>query len=173
MSDTPSFKEEYISQIPALQLLMQLGFRYLTPVEALQLRGGTTSNVVLTQVLRDWLATHNTITFKGQQHAFSEANLQQAIDHLLNEPYDGLIRTNEKLYELLTLGTTLRQTLGQTLGNEGQSDTKSFSLRYIDWQHPENNVYHVTDEFVVTRTRSQQTRRPDAVCFVNGIPLVV
>jgi len=32
---TPSFKEEYISQIPALQLLMQLGFTYLPPPAAL------------------------------------------------------------------------------------------------------------------------------------------
>lgn len=164
MSDTPSFREEYISQIPALQLLMQLGFRYLTPVEALRLRGST-HNVLLTPVLREWLATHNQITFKGQTHAFSAANLDLAIQQLLDEPYDGLVRTNQKLYERLTLGASLKQTIG--------GDSKSFSLQTIDWQHPENNVYHVTDEFEVTRTRSQQTRRPDIVCFVNGIPLVV
>lgn len=52
-------------------------------------------------------------------------------------------------------------------------DTKSFQLDYIDWRHPENNVYHVTEEFVVERTGSHETRRPDVVLFVNGIPLVV
>jgi type I restriction enzyme R subunit len=76
-----------------------------------------------------------------------------------------LVRTNEKLYELLTLGTSLPQTI--------DGDTRSFSLHYIDWQHPENNVYQVTEEYVVERRRSHLTRRPDVVCFVNGIPLAV
>ena len=51
MSQTPTFKEEYISQIPALQLLMQLGFQYLSQEEALAARGGKRSNVLLTEVL--------------------------------------------------------------------------------------------------------------------------
>ena len=46
-------------------------------------------------------------------------------------------------------------------------------MRYIDWQHPENNVFHVTEEFAVTRAGSNDTYRPDIVLFVNGIPLVV
>ena len=35
--DTPSLKEDAISQIPALHLLMQLGYTYLPPSEALAL----------------------------------------------------------------------------------------------------------------------------------------
>lgn len=50
---------------------------------------------------------------------------------------------------------------------------KSFSLHYIDWKHPENNVFHVCDEFVLERRNSKQTRSPDIVLFVNGIPLAV
>ena len=38
MTNTPSFREQLISQIPALQLLMGLGYRYLTPEETLALR---------------------------------------------------------------------------------------------------------------------------------------
>jgi len=121
--------------------------------------------VVLTDVLRAWLTANNGITFKGQHHAFSTANIDLALQQLLDEPYAGLICTNEKLYERLTLGVSLKQTI--------DGDSKSFSLHYIDWQHPERNVFHVSDEFVVERTRSFQTRRPDIVCFVNGIPLVV
>lgn len=167
MSDTPSFREEYVSQIPALQLLTQLGYRYLTPDEALKLRGNSKANLLLTSVLRDWLRDHNKITYKGQQLSFSESNIELAIQQLQDENSGGLglVRTSEKLYERLTLGTTLTQTI--------DGDTRSFSLHYIDWQHPENNVYHVSDEFEVTRVRNQQTRRPDIICFVNGIPLVV
>ena len=73
--------------------------------------------------------------------------------------------TSEEIYDLLTLGKSLEQTI--------DGYTKSFSFNYIDWKHPENNVYHVCDEFVLERRNSKQTRRPDIVLFVNGIPLVV
>lgn len=167
---TIAFREELISQIPALQLLMAmkyagLGYEYLTPDETLSLRGDKYRNVILEDVLLPWLREHNRIQYKGQSLPFSETNLQQAARQLKEEPYDGLLRTNEKIYELLTLGTSLPQAI--------DGDTRSFSLRYIDWQHPENNVYHVTDEFVVEKRRSEDTRRPDIVVFVNGIPLVV
>ena len=165
MPNTPSFREELISQIPALQLLMAMGYEYLTPDDALAKRGGKFRNVILEDVLVKWLREHNRIHYKGQEIPFSEANIQQAVRYLKEEPYDGLVRTNEKIYELLTLGTSLTQTVA--------GDTRSFSLHYIDWKHPENNVYHVTDEFIVEKRRSEQTRRPDVVLFVNGIPLVV
>jgi len=41
--ETPSFKEDHISQIPALQILMKLGYTYLSPEEALQFRGNKTT----------------------------------------------------------------------------------------------------------------------------------
>lgn len=165
MPNTPSFREELISQIPALQLLMGLGYEYLTPDDALAKRGGKFRNVILEDVLLKWLNEHNRIRFQGQEVPFSESNLQSAIRQLREEPYDGLVRTNEKIYELLTLGVSLPQTIAD--------DTRSFTLNYIDWKHPENNVYHVSDEFVVQKRRSDETRRPDIVVFVNGIPLVV
>jgi len=51
MTDVPSFREELISQIPALQLLRKLGYSYLNPVEALATRGGKLSNVLLDDIL--------------------------------------------------------------------------------------------------------------------------
>ncbi|NLF77127.1 MAG: type I restriction endonuclease subunit R [Chloroflexi bacterium] len=162
----PDYREELISQIPAVKLLMALGYTYLTPGEALQLRGGRERNVVLTGVLEDWLRSHNRIEFKGQQHDFTDSNIREAIRRLTDVTLqDGLVRTNESVYELLTLGTSLEQTIG--------GDRRGFSLHYIDWQHPENNVFHVTEEFAVERRKSHRTRRPDIVCFVNGIPFAI
>ena len=46
-------------------------------------------------------------------------------------------------------------------------------MRYIDWQNWKNNAFHVTAEFKVGRTRSDETARPDIVLFVNGIPFAV
>ncbi len=36
--ELPSFLEDHIAQIPALQLLQNLGWEYLTPAEAVSLR---------------------------------------------------------------------------------------------------------------------------------------
>ena len=56
---TPSYIEDHISQIPAIQLLIKLGYNYLSPDEALEVRDGRKSNVVLTSVLREQLQKIN------------------------------------------------------------------------------------------------------------------
>ncbi|MGI6076263.1 MAG: type I restriction endonuclease subunit R, partial [Pyramidobacter sp.] len=45
----------------------------------------------------------------------------------------------------------------------------------IDFEHPENNVFRAVNQFVVEYTNNGQkeTRRPDVVLFVNGVPLCV
>ena len=158
----PDTKEKYISQIPALQVLINLGWEYLTPEEALKQRGGKLGNVLLEGILVEQLRAMNRVK---KEYPFSEGNILTAVQRLKGERFDGLVRTNEKLYDRVTLGTTLPQSI--------DGDTKSHPLNYIDWEHPENNKYHVTAEFSVARTASQETRRPDIVLFVNGIPLVV
>lgn len=164
--DRVNFKEEYISQIPALQLLMNMGYQYLTPLQAKDARGNRLADVVLTDILREWLHARNAIDYRGQSVAFTDKNIDLAIDELTNLDLSrGLLPENERLYELLTLGTSLEQTID---GNR-----RSYSLNFIDWQHPENNVYHITDEYSVTRRAHSDTRRPDIVLFVNGIPLVI
>lgn len=161
----PSFLEDHISQMPALHLLQNMGYIYLRPQEVFLERKGKLSNVILEGVLERQLRKLNRIRFKGAEQEFSDANIQGAIQALKDFPYDGLIRTNERVYDLISLGKSFEQTVA--------GDTKSFTLRYFDWEHPENNIFHVTEEFEVERTGSHQTCRPDIVLFVNGIPLVV
>jgi type I restriction enzyme R subunit len=162
---TFQFDEKYLSQIPALQQLINLGFNYLTPEQALKERGNKYSGVLLENVLRVKLKELNRIHYKGKEYLFSESNIQEAIQGLKNVKYDGLQKTNEAIYDLITLGTALEQSI------EGSS--KSFTLNYIDWKTPSQNVFHVVPEFAVERSRSAETVRPDIVLFVNGIPLAV
>ncbi|MBA2621028.1 MAG: type I restriction endonuclease subunit R [Acidobacteria bacterium] len=161
----PSFLEDHISQIPALQLLQNMGYTYLRPAETYLMRGGKLSNVLLENILEKQLRRLNKIRFKGAEYDFSDANIKAAIDKLKDVPFDGLVRTSEKIYDLLSLGESFEQTIN--------GDKKSFSLSYIDWGKPENNVFHVSEEFEVERTGSYDKRRPDIVLFVNGIPFVV
>src|SRR5882724_5270801 len=159
------FNEKYLSQIPALQLLVNFGYQYLSPDQALAQRGVKRSNILLENILRDKLKAINRIRYKGQQYLFSEENIQSAIERLKNVKYDGLLKSNEAVYDLLTLGVSLEQSV--------EGDQKSYTLSYIDWKNPTNNIYHVTAEFPVERTRSYETCRPDIVLFVNGIPFAV
>jgi len=162
-----SFKENEISQQPALKLLQKLGYQYLSPEEALELRGGKTSNVLLEDILRQQLRKLNSIHIGSHSEArFSEQNNENGIVAMRNLPMEGgYVSANEAVYNMLTLGKAFEQSI--------DGDKKSYTMRYIDWAHPENNVFHVTEEFAVTRAGSNDTYRPDIVLFVNGIPLVV
>ncbi|MBL37667.1 MAG: restriction endonuclease subunit R [Xanthomonadales bacterium] len=159
------FDEKHLSQIPAVQVLVNLGYEYLSPSEALAARGGKASQVLLEDILRDQLKALNRIHYRGESYLFSEENIQTAIQRLKNVKYDGLLKTNEAVYDLLTLGVALEQSI--------EGDRKSFDLNFIDWRNPANNVFHVTPEFTVERSRSLDTARPDLVLFVNGIPFAV
>lgn len=163
---TPSYQEDHISQIPAIQLLMKLGYKYISPEEALELRDNRTSNVLLTPILKKQLAKINSINYKGENHSFSEANINLAINEVKDLPIHlGFINANQHFYDLITLGKSFEQTIN--------GDRKSFSFKYIDWENPENNVYHISEEFAVTRSNRSDTFRPDIVLFVNGLPLGV
>ena len=159
--------EKHQSQIPALQLLVALGFTPLSQKEALALRGNRLSNVLLDDILADQLLKINRFAHRGREYHFDLEDAHEAIRRLRPHPdkAKGLRGTNQEVYDLLVLGTTITQRIG--------GDTKSYSFRYIDWENPANNVYHVTAEMAVERTGSVKTRRCDVVAFVNGIPFVV
>jgi type I restriction enzyme R subunit len=116
---TDAYQELIGSHLPALQLLINLGWHYLLPGEALALREGRAKNVVLTGVLESWLHQHNWVRSKGIDLHFDDGAIRQAVNKLVNEPFQSL---------LLTLGASLTQTV--------DGDVKSYSLHYIDWQQP-------------------------------------
>lgn len=165
--DTPSFKEDQISQIPALQMLQKLGYTYLSPEEALELRGNKTTNVILEKVLRNQLKEINSIKISSSKTSlFSDANIEAGILALKDLPMnEGYNFACEVAYNRITLGKDLEQSI--------DGDKKSFPLQYIDWTNLENNVFHVTEEFKVMRSTSKEHYIPDLVLFVNGIPLCV
>ncbi|EOV5436450.1 TPA: type I restriction endonuclease subunit R [Vibrio parahaemolyticus] len=162
---TPKFQEEYSAKLPALTLLTNLGWSFLSPELALAARGGKNDEVVLREVLRSELQKR-TFTFAGKSYPLSE----KAIDNLIAEVCspalnEGLLTANERLYNHLLYGISVTEFV------DGKKASPTVAL--IDWQNPANNSFVFTEEFSVTRTRGVESRRPDIVCFVNGIPLVV
>ncbi len=166
--NTPSFKEDHISQIPALQLLQKLGYTYLSPAETEKLRGSKTSAVLLEDILRKQLKEINSEKRISSTKTtyISDANIENGIRALKELPMnEGYISACETLYNMITLGKTFEQSF--------DGDKKSITLQYIDWNNINNNVFHVAEEFSVTRSTSKEHYIPDLVLFVNGIPLSI
>src|SRR5262245_43083625 len=151
---TLPFLGEHLSQIPALQLLQNLGYGYLRPQEIHLERGGNLSNVLLENILERQLRRLNRINFKGREIEFSDANIQAAVQTLKDVALaDEMLRANERVYGLLSLGRSFEQKI--------DGDAKSFTLNYVDWKRPENNVFHVAEEFEVECAGDRKTRRLD------------
>ncbi len=165
--ETPSFREDHISQIPALLLLRKLGYNYVTQEEALQLRGNKSTNVLLESILRKQLKTINVRKVSStKEMIFTDSNIEAGIQALKDLPMnEGYIAACEAAYNLLTLGKSLEQSV--------DGDKKSYTLQYIDWENFKNNVFHVSEEYSVMRSNSRDHYRPDLVLFINGIPLCI
>ena len=159
------YLEKNISQQPAIDLLTAMGYTYISPADCDKQRGSR-YHVLLRDILRGQLRRLNRYVYAGAENEFSAANIERAMEDL-NEPLtDGLVRTSEKIYDALLLGKSYPETVG-----DGQM--LSFNLRYIDWDNPQNNVFHVTEEFAVDSQDRQHNARPDIVLFINGIPFAV
>ncbi len=177
----PKFQEEYSAKIPALTLLHNLGWQFLSPEQTLSARGASrsqhpashdistsmcvTSKVVLRDVLREELRKRR-FTYAGKERSFSENAIDNVIAELstpaLNE---GLGVANEKLYNHLLYGISVREFIDGKKVNP--------TIQIIDWSSVSNNSFLFTEELSVLRTNGVESRRPDIVCFVNGLPLVV
>lgn len=168
MMQTPSTTEDHTSQLPALQLLIQLGYSYLSPDEALVARQGKSSQVLLKEIVRSQLRKINTVRVSSSQSTqLSDTNIDTALrtlEHL--NLSQGYLKASQHMHELLLNGTTLEQSVN---GNK-----RDYTVHYIDWQNWQNNVFHVSEEMSVRRSNSHDDHyRPDIVLFVNGIPLAV
>ncbi|MGI8582309.1 MAG: type I restriction endonuclease subunit R [Chitinophagaceae bacterium] len=52
-----------------------------------------------------------------------------------------------------------------------KAENRDLNLSLIDYSHPENNVYHVTEEYTVFN--GHYANREDVVFLINGIPVLV
>lgn len=159
------YLEKNISQQPAIDLLTAMGYTYISPADCDKQRGSR-YHVLLRDILRGQLRRLNRYIYAGAENEFSAANIERAMEDLDEPLTDGLVRTSEKIYDALLLGKSYPETVGD-------GKMLSFNLRYIDWDNPQNNVFHVTEEFAVDSRDRQHNARPDIVLFINGIPFAV
>ncbi len=162
----PVANEMSTSQRPAIEVLQKLGYKYISEEENKNLRNNILTDVIFKDILAKKLNEINSYEYKGEKYKFSASTIGQAIKDLNGDLVTGLISTNEKIYDLLTLGKSYQE-------NMVDGTKRSFDIKYIDFEHPENNDFYVTEEFSVLRMNGKDYARPDIVLFVNGIPLAV
>lgn len=163
--DKDAYLEINASQRPALALFEAMGYTYISPADCDKQRGSR-YHVLLRDILRGQLRRLNRYVYAGAENEFSAANIERAMEDLDEPLTDGLVRTSEKIYDALLLGKSYPETVGD-------GKMLSFNLRYIDWETPQNNMFHVTEEFAVDSRDRQHNARPDIVLFINGIPFAV
>lgn len=163
--DKDAYLEINASQRPALALFEAMGYIYISPADCDKQRGSR-YHVLLRDILRGQLRRLNRYVYAGAENEFSAANIERAMEDLDEPLTDGLVRTSEKIYDALLLGKSYPETVGD-------GKMLSFNLRYIDWDNPQNNVLHVTEEFAVDSRDRQHNARPDIALFINGIPFAV
>ena len=163
--DKDAYLEINASQRPTLALFEAMGYTYIPPADCDRQRGSR-YHVLLRDILRGQLRRLNRYVYAGAENEFSAANIERAMEDLDEPLTDGLVRTSEKIYDALLLGKSYPETVGD-------GKMLSFNLRYIDWDNPQNNVFHVTEEFAVDSRDRQHNARPDIVLFINGIPFAV
>lgn len=90
------------------------------------------------------------------------AAIQEAILKLSNIEGGSLEQRNETFTDYLQSGVEVRYFDGKEERND--------IVRLLDFDNPESNTFHVVNQWTFVE---YSEKRPDVICFVNGMPLVV
>jgi len=167
MPDHRIFNERPECQDRLLSFLQKMGYTYVSRAEA-EAKRGSLSKVLFTDELIRFLSTQ-TYTYNGVKFPFSGDSVRRAVTALDASLLQGLSMASKEIYNYLTLGISLEESVAI---DANAPVRQSFDLSFIDFDHPEKNIWQVTEEFSVERPNGQFAR-PDVVLMVNGIPLVI
>jgi type I restriction enzyme R subunit len=154
----PKLLESHIENF-AIELLEKQGFTYYNGAsiapDADTPKRRSLEEVILPETLMAAIDRLNpTLPFTAREEAFQ--HIQR-----LHSPQ--LITANEQFHRLLTEGVNVTVRHG--------SEERGDFVRLIDFDNPENNEFYVVNQFTVVE--NNQTKRPDIILFINGLPLVV
>lgn len=163
MPDHRIFNERPESQDRALKVIEKLGYTFISRSEAEKKRGFL-NHVLFNDELEKYLSTQ-TYKYGEDERFFSGGSISSAIRALEVRDIPDLYTANKTIHEIICGGKSMEEDLPN-------GTRQSFDIGFIDFEHPENNIFQVTDEFEVERTNGKFAR-PDIVVLINGIPVVV
>lgn len=137
------------TQDRVIALLVSMGYAYLG-----NLQDQDNENII-TSELHSWL------TKSGK---YSEQVINTALTSFKKEAqltsHEDLYTKNYEIYQRLRYGMSV---------SSGPNKPKAL-VRFVDWEHPENNEFTVAQEVTIT---GERTKRPDVVLYINGIAIGV
>ncbi len=136
--------EYRLAEKPALDALTVMGWKILSPAQALGMREEE-NRVILKPLLINTLRELNGIGVEDAEAIYNDLSS---------------LSDNEEWQRKLRGGYSRRLT----------GENRDSPITLIDFQNPSRNSFHVTNQF---RVAAQRPRIPDVVLFLNGIPLVV
>lgn len=139
-------------QDPLLKYANEIGWHAISTSEALQMRGGDTTTLYFTDILHAQLVKLN-------RGVLSESDCTDVMRQLRS-----LKPTLEGNREALSW---LRSEQSIFIQNENRNR----NVTLIDFETPDNNLFHVTDEWEQRSTVHRN--RADVVCLINGIPVAI
>jgi type I restriction enzyme, R subunit len=92
-----------------------------------------------------------------------DAVLEEVLHRVAKMHEPSVIQSNRSFHETLLDGVPVEVEIGGVKRGD--------RVRLIDFEHPEQNQFLVVNQYTVQGTK--QPRRPDLVCFINGIPIAV
>ena len=146
-----SIFNEHTLEMAVMELFKDEGYTYVNG-EIIARRD--LSEVLLTAELKAFL--------KKQYHDITDSEIDGIIMNL--KSISGTIyEANKTFYQLLCDGFIL---------NREDRNKKDIYISLLDFETPENNIFKIVNQFEIEGMNNQK-RIPDAIVFVNGLPLVV
>lgn len=154
--------ERNFVELPLLEQLRSLGWEVIdltdessSPSHSFR---NNFSEVVLSPILKEQIKIINPW--------IEEDQIEDVVKELISTlPGSSLIKNNMHILQLLLENTSVSE--------NRQTGDKSPTVRYIDFQHLENNRFIAICQFKVRILGTEHHIIPDIVLFINGIPVVV
>ncbi|RKU31518.1 deoxyribonuclease HsdR [Candidatus Poribacteria bacterium] len=144
--------ERSVVQDPLFQYANEIGWTQVTRTEAMQMRGGNTSALYFQETLKSQLIKLN----KG---IIDDSNCADVI-RILNLLKPTLEGNQDALAWIHGEKSTFVA-----------SENRERNVTLIDFENPDNNQFHVTDEWEQQGTVHRN--RADVVFLINGIPIAI
>ena len=139
-------------ELSVMELFGQEGYQYINGERLLR----ETTDVLLKDDLKAYLLS------RYSKDGLTQTEAESIILSLVRASHDPLYEVNRQMLHKITEGFILRR--------EDKSK-KDLFIRLIDCENVENNIFKVVNQFEVQGMEC--LRIPDAIVFINGLPLVV
>ena len=95
----------------------------------------------------------------------TEGQMDEVVARISISSGGSLLENNERVFTLMTQGTSVSR-------NE-QTGEYNPQVNYVDFEHPEKNIFTAISQFKVAIPGTDHHIIPDIVLFLNGLPIVV